>query len=446
MASTFSGAMAERLQDDVLDACVQCGKCAEACPMLEPAGIPRADPVGLVAGVLDLLKGGEGAADAQRWTDVCTGSGYCIPACEYGVNPRFMVKMAGIARKAGAGDMRDIRAGTVDTFKKMSSGVRMLSRLQMPPEVLERANPMSKPGQQKAAEARETAPDILFYTGCNILKTPHIALLCLDVLDTLGMTYEVMGGPSHCCGVYQFIGGDLKTNQRFAYGTIDKLKAAGSSEVLSWCPSCQTQLGEITMPTYSRETGDDPFDLTPFIVFMDRHLEALKPHFTTRVEKRVAINERPVLPAVTAAVHRILEAIPGVEIVELDVKRVGTMSNGLSVLPEFKTELREAEFAAAAAAGATTLATVYHACHREICHYEKDVSFEIVNFMEIVGAAMGFHADDVYKRLKTMGDVDAVIADQADLVARYDLPLDELRDSILRDMLATQPVGIKAAE
>ena len=72
--------------------------------------------------------------------------------------------------------------------------VRMLSRLQMPPEVLARVNP--KPQRAPAAGP----PDVVFYTGCNVLKTPHIALLCLDVLDLLDVDYRVMGGTSTCCG------------------------------------------------------------------------------------------------------------------------------------------------------------------------------------------------------------------------------------------------------
>jgi len=36
------------------------------------------------------------------------------------------------------------------------------------------------------------------YLGCNVLKTPHIALLCLDVLDRIGTTYRVAGGPANC--------------------------------------------------------------------------------------------------------------------------------------------------------------------------------------------------------------------------------------------------------
>ena len=67
----------------------------------------------------------------------------------------------------------------------------MLSRLQLDGEVLERL------GQKSASAAMPAeAPDFVFYTGCNVLKTPHIALLALDIMDALGITYQVMGGPT----------------------------------------------------------------------------------------------------------------------------------------------------------------------------------------------------------------------------------------------------------
>ena len=85
----------------------------------------------------------------------------------------------------------------------------MLSQLQLDREVLEQI------GQKSASAAIPAeAPDFVFYTGCNVLKTPHIALLALDIMDALGVTYQVMGGPSHCCGVKQFKAGDVEMSGR----------------------------------------------------------------------------------------------------------------------------------------------------------------------------------------------------------------------------------------
>ena len=105
--SLFLDALRGRV-GDTLDACTRCGKCVAACPMVEPAGIDLGEDAAkapaIVGSVLDLLAGGEGTAEAERWAQVCTNSGKCIPACDYGVNPRFMVNMARIAVKAKRGD------------------------------------------------------------------------------------------------------------------------------------------------------------------------------------------------------------------------------------------------------------------------------------------------------------------------------------------------------
>src|SRR5205823_10524676 len=247
--------------------------------------------------IMDLITGGEGIEDAGRWTEAGSGSGYCIPACKHGINPRFMVQLArGFARRnTGSAPLPTRwRQG----FQTMSRGVRVLSRLQMPPETLARFAP--------APKERTSPPDVVFYTGCNILKTPHIALLCLDVLDLLGVDYEVMGGPGQCCGVYQFREGDFENTARVSYATIDGLASAGSSTVLSWCPSCQVQIGEVTLPSYEARFGTRPFDLNPFLVFLADHAEALARLMTHRVDKRVALHERPVLPSVQAAVRTLL--------------------------------------------------------------------------------------------------------------------------------------------
>jgi Fe-S oxidoreductase len=93
-----------RQTDHIIDACTRCGKCAEACPMTEPAGVDVSDAPALIGGILDLLRGEEGTANAERWALVCSNSGKCITACAYGINPRLMVNLARIASKSKQGE------------------------------------------------------------------------------------------------------------------------------------------------------------------------------------------------------------------------------------------------------------------------------------------------------------------------------------------------------
>jgi len=413
---------------ETLDACTRCGKCVAACPMVEPAGLDPTQGVEIVGGILDLLEGGEGTKDAERWAQVCTNSGKCIPACDYGVNPRFMVNMARIASKAKAGPDK-ARRDAQQYFTKMGRSLRVLSRLQLPPEVLARVAPA-----MRAADEYTEQPDIVFYTGCNVIKTPHIALLVLEVLDALGVTYEVMGGTAACCGIQQFKRGDSKTAGRVSYNTIDRLARPGASRVIAWCPSCQIQIGEVALPAYKESFGAMPFDMSPLAEFFAEHLDELRQLFVHPVNKRVALQERSALPGVMAAVKQVLRAIPGLEVVELDVPIVSTQANHLAVLPKFKAELREREFSAAADAGVTTFASIFHACHRELVAYQPQVSFELINWMELIGESMGVHIPDLYKQWRLMGDIDTIITDSADLIAANHLDLDTVRDVLAQEM------------
>ena len=421
----------------IAEACTRCGECFRACPMVAPAGLARADAEETTGSIIDLITGGAGTPEAVRWASVCSGSGKCIPACSEGINTRFMVQLARGFARAQAGD-KPLDTRWRQGFQTMSRGVRILSRLQLPPETLARVR-----GQTE--RARHSPPDVVFYTGCNILKTPHIALLCLNVLDLLGVDYEVMGGPGQCCGVYQFREGDFANTARVGYTTIDGLASAGTSTVLSWCPSCQVQIGEVALPSYESRFGARPFDLNPFLVFLADHAEGLAPMMKHRVEKRVALHERPVLPAVQAGVRKLLSIVPGVELVEIDVPRVGTQANSLAVLPAFKRELVARELAAVADAGVTTLATIYHACHRELCDIGDGRSFEVVNFMEIVGEGLGLHSEDLYKRLKIIREVDDIIVETSPLIAEHGLDLDTVRDALLQEFGAATAAAARSA-
>src|SRR5262249_28581476 len=148
-----------------------------------------------------------------------------------------------------------------------------------------------------------------------------------------------------------------------------------------------------------------------------------------------ALQERSALPGVIAAVKQVLRAIPGLEVVELDVPVVSTQASHLSVLPKFKAELREREFRAAAEAGVTTFASIFHRCHRELVAFQPEVTFELLNFMELIGESMRISIPDLYKRLRLIGDIDTIMADCADLIAAHRLDPDVVRGALAQDML-----------
>ena len=436
----FEQALTSRV-DDMLDACTKCGKCFEVCPIAGPAGLGDADPVAVVSGVLDILRLGKGPAESEKWAKACMASGECIKACDYGVNPRFLLTMARLALIRNEKEAAERRQQGVTVFRKIGQDVNVLSKLQLSEDALVRLG--QKPSKEPASAE---LPDVVFYTGCNVLKTPHIALLCLDIMDAIGTDYKVMGGPTHCCGTAQLRSGDIDTLGRFANNTINKLSQSKSRTVLAWCPSCVMQFGETVLPTIERAGAEKPFDFTPFMPYLHAHLDELRPLLKNRVEMKVALHKHPGIAGVMEAAEQLLRAVPGIEIVKLDVPAVGLQSVNLATLPKFKAELQLKELEAARAAGVDALVAVYHSDHRELCAHERDWPFKIMNILEVVGESMGFRQEDHYKNLKIKQDVDAIITDASDLMKRHGLDLDTARKVIVTGMLGDQPLPLQGKQ
>ncbi len=417
--------------DDILSHCSACGRCVEVCPTATPAGIDTTDPTAIVRDVLDILRGsGDPASRGAQWAQTCTGSGACLKACDDGVNPRFMLAMTRLRLNEAKAEPERL-ASAQKAFGVMSRSVKVLSRLQLSQAFVGHVT--------RAAHTDAPAPvDVVMYLGCNVLKTPHIAMLCLDVLDRIGTSYKVFGGPANCCGILQLRAGDAKGAGRVGGGTVAGFAATGAARVLTWCPTCNIQLGEVLVP--STNPG---FALEHVVPFIADRLDRLTPHFVRRVDKRVALHEHPGVGGVTEGVLKILGAIPGLEIVDLAQPRVGYMCNSLAPVADFKRELHARELASAQAAGVDALVGIYHACHRELCAHEATVPFSIVNFLELVGEAMGVERPDLFKQWKVMQDVDRVLAEIGDRVDAAGLDPETVRDVMVTHILGEQPLPLR---
>jgi heterodisulfide reductase subunit D len=436
LSTTFENAVSHRVEA-MLDACTGCGKCFEACPITGPAGLAGAEPRGAIAGVLEILRNEAEPETSSKWASSCVHSGECIKVCDYGVNPRFLLTMARVAMARTKNEPHQRRKLGVDGFRLVARDVMQLSRMQLTQPQLARL------GQDPAAQTDAGAelPQVVFYTGCNVLKTPHIALLALDILDAIDIRYQVMGGPSHCCGVVQMRTGDLEASGRFGESTMDKLAKSTGGMVLAWCPTCTVQFNDFTLPTIERTRGGKPFEMTPFLLFLRSKLDDLRPLMRNPVRKRIALHRHTGLAGVMEAAAQILSAVPGIELIDLGQPSPGLMSNYLRVLPAYKRELQLKELEAARDAAVDALVVVYHADYRELCAHERDWPFEIINALEVIGEAMGLRQEDGYKQLKLKQDVDAILADCADLAAQHGLEPMAARLAV-EAMLNDQPLPL----
>ncbi len=259
--------------------------------------------------------------------------------------------MARVALAKESSELRNRRKQGVENFRLVADGVNVLARMQLDESELARLGQQVNERLQNGSTVKAgERPDFVFYTGCNVLKTPHMALIALDIMDALGVTYRVMGGPTHCCGVIQLRTGDTEVSGRVAASSLDKL-AEGKTGVISWCASCHVQFTETTIPTIEKVRGSRPFEMTPFMLFLKTRFEDLRPMLKNPVPMRIALHKHPGVKGVVEAGTELLRMVPGIEVIDLHQPAVGLMSNSLNALPDYKRGLQLAELEAAAAAG-----------------------------------------------------------------------------------------------
>jgi hypothetical protein len=219
--------------------------------------------------------------------------------------------------------------------------------------------------------------------------------------------------------------------------------SGSKSGVLSWCPSCYVQFSETTLPTVERQRGAKPFEMTPFLRFLRSRLDELRPHLRETVAMRVALHRHSGVAGIVEAVLDLLQAVPGIEIVDLQQPSVGLQSASMAALPDYKRELQRAELAAAGRAGIDALVTIYHSDHRELCAHEREQPFRIVNVLEVLGESMGLHRHDRHKELKLTQDADLIVRECSELIAEHALDPALAREVVVKSMLGDQPLPLQ---
>ncbi|MGQ0583570.1 MAG: (Fe-S)-binding protein [Reyranella sp.] len=390
----------EALVAEAADRCTGCGKCFEACPTAREIGLDAGEAKVRVGELSALTLNGGAAADGlQKWLNACDGSARCSAACPEGINVRQWVTIAKM-KALDAARPREVGAtAAAGRFRHMAQAVRLLASMQLPSETLKK---ILQPAERRTA-------DILFYTGCNVLRTPHIVLNVMDILDALELDFDVVGGTSHCCGVYQFQEADLPTYERMGHRTFQRFGQSGASKVLTWCPTCTKNFDEL-----EKDVEEPFFDLGHVSEFLAANIEALKARFIDQPKRRVVIHEHLGIGATVDSIRKLLGAVPNLELVEL-VQDSGFSYACGGQAAKFKDRERAIHRGlaeGAVAAGADTIVTMYHSCHRALAGAEAVYpSLRVVNFTDILAEALGRGGHpDYYRLYKAGGAMDEAVA------------------------------------
>ena len=354
----------------IAGACTKCGECVSVCPVV-PYGAAANAPAGqVVGGIVDFLAGrGDLDPASDAWASTCNGCGLCIPACPEGINPRKMLGLAS-ARSASRGSK------TPELFRRMSRAIKVMAAMQLVPAEFRRVFTPPRPRR---------AP-LVFYLGCNALRTPHLLFNSMAVLDALGADYEVVGGPSSCCGVIATKWeGEVRTGERVTANAIDRFEGFSPEKVLNWCPTCQLHLGE-TLEGY-RKTSYEFDHVTQYLV---GRIDELREKFVIPIRRRVIVHAHVGRADICRNVDQLLRAIPELEIVETVFESGYTCGgSGCSKAPELAAREHNELLSRADATGADILVTLYHGCHATFIAAEAGGKFRVLNYTDLLVEALG---------------------------------------------------------
>lgn len=264
------------------------------------------------------------------------------------------------------------------------------------------------------------------WLGCNVLRTVHIVETLNDILQHIGVDYVMLGGPANCCGVQHARRGEAATGRNLAWNTFDKFDAFQPERLLFWCPSCDHRLN--TMGDDLSELAAQRQHVTEFFV---EHLD----RFTFKpLPMRVALHAHTGTPQQdqdAAATRTLLEAIPGVEVIDLPpTSELGfhCADPKIAQMPPGQFgEILNNSVADALDRGVETLVTIYHACHRELVPAEADDdviggSVRVENYVTLLARALGLpEHPDRFKHFARLGDPEAIMSELAPRIAEMGL-------------------------
>jgi heterodisulfide reductase subunit D len=387
----------DTLAASALERCTTCGRCAQACPTAKETGIDAGDGIAMVRGLQALTADGAAETEARRWLEACNNSGQCSLACPEGINVRQWVSIARMKMVAATKPEAARQTGAAQRFRTMAQAVRLIASMQLPSETLTR---ILAPAERRKAE-------VLFYTGCNVLKTPHIVLNVMDIMDVLGVDYDVVGGPSHCCGVYQFLEADLPTYEKIGHRTFDRFGQSGAKEVLTWCPTCTKNFDEL-----EADAAPPSFDLGHVSRFLASRLDDLRPHFVEQPPRRAVIHEHQGIADTLESIRALMRAVPNLTLVEMPQDSGFSYACGgqAAKYAERERAIHSQVAEGAQAVGADLVITMYHSCHRALAGAEARYDFRVANFTDVLAEAVGRGGRaDYFKQYKVGGDMQQAV-------------------------------------
>ncbi len=289
--------------------CFQCGTCTATCPWnLVRTFSNRRMMYKVQLGVIDF-------ADEDLWT--CAACGACVKRCPRGV---ANIDVTRALRKV----ISEVGAAKVPDSLRLS--VKNIATV---------GNPQGEAEEKRGewAEALGVKPftpetEVLYFSCCVPAfdaKIRRIAQSTVEILNKAGIDFGILGSKERCCGESVRKVGAEAIFLSLAQGNIETFSTGGVKKVVVSSPHCYH-----TFKNEYPEFGAE-FEVIHFVQLLDQLIEEGKLTFSGEVKKKVIYHDPCFLGRhndIYDEPRRVLQAIPGVELLEFPDSRQNAICCG----------------------------------------------------------------------------------------------------------------------
>ncbi len=156
---------------------------------------------------------------------------------------------------------------------------------------------------------------MLFVDYFDALQTTEVPRLAAKILQAAGVSFGILDHPAPSLG--ELLDTDLEAFIRYARHNVDELKKAGAKRVIVLNPHDYSYLTR----DYPAHVGELPFEAVFITDELERLLDEGKLNFQREEKSRVSYHDPCTLNkicGITDSPRKVLAAIPGVELVDVD--------------------------------------------------------------------------------------------------------------------------------
>jgi heterodisulfide reductase subunit D len=367
---------------DLVVSCMRCAYCLPTCPTYLSLETERASPRGRIALIRALVEGRLApSTNLANQLYQCLGCELCALKCPGGLNAADILAEV---KKIPA--LSEFLPPALDKLRTRVSETGNIAGEDSRNRLLW--------GQDYGEILREAlgahGSDVLLFMGCVASLFPmaySLSRSLIEIMLKMGVDFTILGERESCCG-YPLLAAGLSMDEQIERN-MALIATSGAKKLVTACPSCYH-----TFKVYYPDMGMELWHISEFLV---RILEERDPPLGP-FPKRVTYHDPCDLgrkSGIYEAPRKVLQFIPGLELVEMETNReeafcCGGGGNIESIDPALSASIADRRLAQAQAVGAEVIASACQQCERTLTMAARRAKarIRVMDIAQLVAEAM----------------------------------------------------------